>query len=116
MVKLKKMKILFILVLTFSIFTDFTSASLLEDDLELSCQTLVSCSDSDLHESENNYPNAENDLAHCHCHTGHSHTVVLGHFITVAGPENNRKSLLFPNFLQKGPQTYIADIIRPPIV
>ena len=106
------MRILFAFLLIFTVFSDFTSASVFEESASHS-ESQVSCEDVDLHSSEDSHE--DHDHNDHHCHSGHSHTVVImSETIDLKPVLISLNSACY--FYQVGsPKTIISTIVRPPI-
>lgn len=107
------MKIIMTLLLIFTIFTDFTSASAHNEELS-SCESQISCVDVDLH-SSNDSDHNESESEHDHCHLGHSHNVIIGSTVIESKPALSKLYISYPAFQVGKIQNYSIDIIRPPI-
>ena len=68
------MKFFIAILLIFTVFNDFTSASFFESDLN-SCESQVSCTSVDIHSSNDNHNDSGTEDHHCHL--GHAHTLII---------------------------------------
>lgn len=101
------------LLLIFTIFTDFTSASFHNEVLN-ACESQIGCVDVDLHSSNDGHNN-EADDCHDHCHLGHSHNVIVSSYVVKSKPILSKLYISYPAFQVGKAQNYFIDIIRPPI-
>lgn len=107
------MKIIVTLLLIFTIFTDFTSASIHSEGLS-SCESNLSCLDVDLHSSSDSQHD-DSEGEYDHCHFGHSHNVIVGSTVIESKPILSKLFISYPAFQVGKIQSYSIDIIRPPI-
>lgn len=107
------MKIIMTLLLIFTIFTDFTSASSHNEELS-ACESQISCVDVDLHSSNDSQHN-DSEEGHDHCHLGHSHNVIIGSSTKESKPVLSALYVSYPTFQVGQTQNYSLEIIRPPI-
>lgn len=109
------MKIFLALIFIFSIFADFTSASVVNLENTSICKSSTSCDDVDLHQESDREHEEENHEHHCHCHTGHSHTAVNYYTSASVKPVSIQTKSKYPLFQNSQTQNYHSDVIRPPI-
>ena len=108
------MKILLVLMLTFSIFTDFTSSSFFEDVSFSHVESSITCDDSDIHDSGSEESHSHHEEEH-HCHVGHLHHVVYNGNDTDISPSKTEILIAFPVFQFGNIQSFSTYINRPPI-
>ena len=106
------MKILFTFLLIFTIFNDFTSASVYEESVSHS-ESQVSCEESDLHSSDDSHENHEHKDHYCH--SGHSHSVINSSEYIELKPALLSLSLDHHFYLVGSPHNFMSNIVRPPI-
>lgn len=107
------MKIIVTLLLIFTIFTDFTSASIHNEELS-SCETQISCESVDFHSSSDSQDH-DSEEGHDHCHLGHSHNVIVNSGVIETAPVIDKLFVSYPAFQVGQPINYHLDINRPPI-
>ncbi len=107
------MKLIMMLLLIFTIFTDFTSASLIEEELS-TCESQISCVDVDLHSSSDTQHHDSDGDDH-NCHLGHSHNVIIGSTLLETKPNISIIYLSHPMYQVGKTLNYFNDINRPPI-
>jgi len=107
------MKIVITFLLIFTIFSDFTSATVHEESSR-NCTTIVSCPDIDLHSSNSTESN-EAEGHHDHCHQGHSHNAVTSSSYIKSISHFTKHNISFPIYQLGKTQNYSLNIIRPPI-
>tara|TARA_Y100000296_G_scaffold20436_1_gene24252 strand:+ start:157 stop:486 length:330 start_codon:yes stop_codon:yes gene_type:complete len=108
------MKLLLVLMLTFSIFTDFASPSFFEDVSFFHVESSITCDDSDIHDSGSEESHSHHEEEH-HCHVGHFHHVVCNDNDTDISPSKTEILVSFPAFQFGNVQSFSTDINRPPI-
>jgi hypothetical protein len=108
------MRIIFVFILIFSIFSDFASASFENEEGILNCKSTSSCEQVDLHDSnETNHGEEHNDH---HCHIGHAHLFVLNENIIEIFITRLDLTLNTPKYLVRSLSSFHNQINRPPIV
>jgi len=108
------MKILLVLLLTFSIFIDFSSSSHEVEESVSSCDSYSICQDSDFHDTKAGHTSSD-DCDHCHCHAGHVHTAILKQTITSLNRLSRENYTQFSTDSIFTISDYNSEIIRPPI-
>ena len=109
------MKFLLVLVLTFSISSDFASFSFPEDVSISHSDSSIACDDSGVYDSKSDEHKSHNEEDH-HCHVGHFHSVVVNNDDHTEIYLTNIEILeTFPAVESGIVQSFSADINRPPI-
>ena len=110
------MKLLFSALLCTILLSDFVSASY---DYEITtgsnCESISSCENVDLHNSDETSHEHNEKNHHCHCHAGHSHIAVISFVNAKGGIYQHIEKTKFPAFNNKNIKNYVSEIIRPPI-
>lgn len=108
------MKLLLVLLLTLSIFVDFTSNSMIERGLLSNSERLLSCTEVDLHSSSEQNKQSEGSEHH-NCHVGHFHNTVLPYgSLSLLSSISSIKNIFMSHPTGKT-NKYLNSINRPPI-
>lgn len=110
------MKLLLVLMLTFSIFADFASSSFFEDVSLCHSESSITCNDSGIHYSGSEESHSHHHEEEHHCHVGHSHSFVVNNDIgTDISPPKTEILITFPAYHFGNVQSFSTEINRPPI-
>lgn len=109
------MRLFVVFILTFSVLSDFTAASVIEIGISTFCEVDFASADIDLHQETNRDHNEDSHNHHCHCHFGHTHSALNYRFRNVIKTIPFKFYVKYPIYKQGKLQKYHSEINRPPI-